>query len=356
MNELVQKQFANVASVFGGHTANSADELTSGIQGGFAVMSIRGKAWRVKYQGEETTLMRDDGDGAKTSIDVVLVRAAGPISKIFYKEQYDEGDKEKPDCWSTNGVTPDAGAPHKQSKTCATCKHNIFGSSRSGKGKACQDSKRVAIVPAEDTSGEAWGGPMLLRVPPASLKELPALQNKLNAVGGIPYYAVVTRLKLDHETEYPRIIMTPVCPISDEDDAQNILALRDDPRTLRMLEESIENAVAADTDTRVSEEDVFLEPDAKPAAAFGKAQKTEKAEEKPAPKAQKASKPEPAHDPETGEIMEEEPPKAQKAKAQKAEAKEEPEEEPKRKAAPAEGDETGIPGSFEDELDALLDD
>lgn len=349
MNELVQKQFANVASVFGGHSANGADELTAGIQGGFAVMSIRGKAWRVKYQGEEHTLMRDDGDGAKTSIDVVLVRAAGPISKIFYKDSYEDGSNEKPDCWSTNGVTPDAAAPHKQSKTCATCKHNVFGSSRSGKGKACQDSKRIAVVPAEDTSGEAWGGPMLLRIPPASLKELPALQNKLNAVGGIPYYAVVTRLSLDHATEYPRIIMKPVCPITDEADANNIVNLRDDPRTLRMLEESVENATTADTDNRVTPEDVFIQPEGKPAAAFGNAQAAAK---------QQAAVPD--HDPETGEIVgevaveaevvEEKPAPAKAAKPAAKAAPKQAAPEP----APAEDDQSAIPEDFSNALDDLL--
>jgi hypothetical protein len=208
MNELTHKKFGAVASAFG-PSSRGNDELSSGIQGGFSVVSIRGKAWRIKYQGEERVLMRDDGDGPRSSMEVVLIKASNNIAKIFYEHGYEEGSSSPPDCWSTDGQKPDAAAPKKQCATCAGCPHNAFGSAPNGKGKACQDSKRVAIVPAANVDNDVFGGPMLLRVPPASLKELRSYADKLNALG-YDYWTVVTRLSLDVDTEYPRIIFNAV--------------------------------------------------------------------------------------------------------------------------------------------------
>jgi hypothetical protein len=184
------------------------DDLAGGISSGFAVLSIRGKAFRVKHQGNERILMRSDGDGPRSSVDVVIVKSSPAVSKIFYINGYSEGSNSPPDCFSIDGIKPEPTSPKLQNPTCLGCPQNAWGSAvRPGgpsKGKACADSKRLAIVPSDDIENEMYGGPMLMRVPPASLGTLKAYADYLSSLG---YAAdeVVTRISFDPRTEYPAL-------------------------------------------------------------------------------------------------------------------------------------------------------
>jgi hypothetical protein len=280
MSNLITMPLGALPAAFAGQAKNVANaELSGGITGGFAVLSLRGKSWRVKHRGEERIMMRDDGDGARSSLEVVLVKAAPVISKIFYQTGYVEGSNSPPDCWSTNGVTPDAGASKKQSATCAGCPHNAWGSriTDAGKaGKACADSKRLALVPAGDIDNEVSGGPMLLRIPAASLQDLTSYAAKLNAVG-YPYYAVVTRIAFDPDAEYPKVMMNAVRALTDEE-AAKVAALRDDARVGRILNEAVEMA-EHQTSAPPALDEVFEKP---PVEAKAAPKAEPKAEPKPA--------------------------------------------------------------------------
>ena len=222
--------------------APRGDELGQGITAGFAIMSYRGKVWSTKYQGVERALIRDDGDGPRASIEVVIVKSAAPISKIFYETGYVDGSTAPPDCWSTNGTTPDPAAPKKQAATCAGCPRNAWGSRITDGGKqakACSDSKRLAIVPMGDLDNELLGGPMLLRVPPASLKDLKGFGEQMQAYG-FPYFAIGTRISFDMAEAFPKFVFNAIRPLTDAE-AAKVLELRDDPRVQRILNEAVEN-------------------------------------------------------------------------------------------------------------------
>lgn len=219
------------------------EQLGAGIRSGFGIIGYRGKVWSTKWQGDEKPLMRDDGDGAKASIEVVIVKAAPNISKIFYEAGYVDGSTAPPDCWSTNGVTPDGGSPKKQSATCAGCPKNAWGSKVTDAGKqakACSDSKRLAVSPLNDLKNELMGGPMLLRVPAASLKDVKTFGDQLQAYG-YPYFAVATRISFDINEAFPKFVFTAMRPLSDEE-AKVILELRDSPQTANILNASVEMA------------------------------------------------------------------------------------------------------------------
>ena len=206
------------------------DDLSAGITAGFGVVSFRGRIWRVKYKGEEHVITNSEGD-PRASIEVVMLKAASILTKQYYAKQYEEGDDSEPDCFSSDGVRPDAGVPHKQADMCATCPKNVFGSKITDSGKkakACSDTKRIAIVPYPDLQNEAFGGPMLLRVPPSALGDLAAYAQKLKSAG-VPYYAVVTKLSFDLDASYPKIKFDYVKTVTNAEEAQTILSLRSSP-------------------------------------------------------------------------------------------------------------------------------
>lgn len=208
----------------------------AGVQHAFAVMSYKGKSWRLKYRGEDT-LIRGPDNRPVQSLDVVIVGASSAISKIYYERQYVEGNEDGPDCYSLDGITPDAAAPRKQNGLCATCPHNQWGSRVTDAGKRaknCQDNRRMAIVPLTDIANEACGGPMLLRLPPTSLINFANYAEFLERKGVGEIWWVATRLSFDPELAYPRIVFEAISYVDENQDAL-ISEVRRSPQLERIL-------------------------------------------------------------------------------------------------------------------------
>jgi len=244
MNAVIPAGFNGaVSTLFAGQSMEN--ELGAGIQGGFGMIGYKGKVWSIRKGGEETPLMREDGDGPRASIEVVVVRASSVVSKMFYAKGYVEGSSEPPDCHSTNGVTPAAGAKTKQAAACAACPMNAWGSriTPAGKqGKACSDSKRIAVVPLGDLRNEAFGGPLLLRIPAASLTELANFGQKMQALN-YPVGSYGMRIAFDVNESYPKFVFSAIRPLNDAE-AKIILELRAGPEAARILAEDEHAATA----------------------------------------------------------------------------------------------------------------
>ena len=181
------------------------NDLGEGIGGNYAILSIRGKTFRVKHQGNETPIIDEKGD-AVGSLEAVIVRANPFLTKQFYEKAFEEGDSEAPVCFSIDGKTPSAAVESPQHSNCGMCPQNRFGSRITPAGvkvKACQDNKKLAIVPLNDLANTVFGGPMLFRVPASALKSLLEFNNKMTA-NGYPYCGVAVRIGFDLEASYPK--------------------------------------------------------------------------------------------------------------------------------------------------------
>ena len=191
------------------------DDLTAHAGSGFPVMSIKGKNFTVVRDGERTVLTKEvDGETmAVQSIEVVMVKANKGTSKVFYVKGYQEGSEAtKPDCFSNTGDKPDSSVAQPQCKSCAACPNNQWGSKigdNGGKGKACQDSVRMAIA-----TPDLINDPYLLRVPPASIKSLGEYGKMLHK-RGVGYNMVVTRIGFDMESPTPKLTFKPTGLLSD---------------------------------------------------------------------------------------------------------------------------------------------
>lgn len=194
-------------------------DLTSHASSGFPIMSIKGKLFTV-VRGDERKVLPNpkDPDSPATAIDVIIVKANKGTSKVFYANGYSEGgEAKKPDCFSNHGDKPDPSSKAPQAKSCAVCPHNQWGSKigdNGGKGKACQDSVRIAIA-----SPSLINDPMLLRVPPASIRALGEL-GQACAKRGVSYNMVVTKIAFELESPTPKLTFKPVGLLSEEAFAQ----------------------------------------------------------------------------------------------------------------------------------------
>ena len=223
---------------------NSAAQAN--VQASFAIIGYKGKNWRIKYRGDDKVLT-DDRGLPQQALDVVVIGVAAGISKQYYAKGYTEGDNAAPDCFSVNGTTPDASSPKKQCNTCAVCPMNQWGSKiteNGTKAKACQDSRRIALVPDGDLENEGFGGPVMLRLPPTTLANFAQYGATLEKRGaGMEY--VVTRMTFDLDFAYPRIKFAPLRWLTQEeavtivgtDGAGGMCA---HPAVERMLNEAVE--------------------------------------------------------------------------------------------------------------------
>ena len=189
-------------------TAN--EDLLAHASASFSVMSIKGKVFTVT-RGDEKRIVPNpkDPNAPAYAINVIIIKVSKNNSKTYYMTQFKEGEDAKPACFSNDGVRPDPASEHPQCKTCAACKWNMFGTSRGqdgklGKGKACSDSVRMAICDVTNVHE-----PMMLRVPPASIKAIGEYGRQL-ARRKVPYQAVVTEISFVAAEATPRLQFRPV--------------------------------------------------------------------------------------------------------------------------------------------------
>lgn len=242
----------------------ATNDLSANVNiGSFAHLSIKGKVWTViRGKDDKQVVMNEDGD-PRSSIEVVIIKANPHISKVFYMGGYVEGSDAKPACYSNDGIAPAADAAEPQSKKCAICPHNQWGSKITENGskiKACTDSRRLAVAPAGDLKD-----PMLLRVPAASLKPL-GEYGEMFARKGVPYQAAVTKIRFDPEAASPRLLFK-FERFLDADDAATV---RD------MIDSAVVSNIVGDGP--VSVPDVEATPAVKPAKIAAKVAEPEEGE------------------------------------------------------------------------------
>jgi hypothetical protein len=147
------------------------------------------------------------------------------------------------------------------------------------KGKACQDSVRMAIA-----TPDLINDPYLLRVPPASIKSL-GEYGKMLAKRGVGYNMVVTRIGFDMESPTPKLTFKPTGLLSDGGYAQVKEVMASDVVTSILGSEGI----MAGAESAAAEDEPLPTVDVKkaePVAEKPKAAAKPKAEPKPEPKAE----------------------------------------------------------------------
>ncbi len=203
-------------------------------QATFPVLSIKGKVFTLKKDGESRILTRaDDADEVLQSIQITVLRA-NSNARVFYAGAYTEGaegEAAAPTCYSNNGQTPAADARDKQHHKCAICPHSVWGTGSDGKGTACTVNTRLAIAAPELLTGENPEA-TLLRVPAGSRAGFADII-KAAKRQGVPYRSLVLKVGFDPTAPAPKLTFKPVGLLSDDAYAA-ATALAGDELTLEM--------------------------------------------------------------------------------------------------------------------------
>ena len=176
---------------------------------GMKRVSIKGGVFRLLSGGKEIASIED------RHLDVIVVKAAPKVSRIFYAGSYDkDAAAAAPDCTSGDGEKPDAGVRNKQAASCAACPQNIAGSGN-GQSRACRYQQRLAVVLANNPSGDV----LQVTLPATSIfgkedgekRPLQAYARYMAAqTPPVNLDAIVTRMKFDTKAESPKLIFAPV--------------------------------------------------------------------------------------------------------------------------------------------------
>ena len=197
---------------------NAQDETTNALAGGdlgARRLSIKGGVFRLVAGGKEVASIE------ARHLNVIIVKAAPKVSRIFYAGAYDAEKITGPDCWSNDGETPDASIKAPQNSACHNCPQNQAGSGQ-GNSRACRYQQRLAVVLAEDPAGDV----LQLTLPATSVfgkeegdkRPLQAYARYL-AVQNPPVNPeqIVTEMRFDTKAESPKLFFKPVRWLTDDE-------------------------------------------------------------------------------------------------------------------------------------------
>ena len=245
------------------------DDATNALAGtsdggglGARRISIKGGVFREFIGGKEFRVSEE------RSMNVVIVKAAPKVSRIYYAGSYTEGEAVSPACWSSDSQRPDEKVKEKQSATCLTCPQNIKGSGQ-GDSRACRYQQRLAVVvDGEVEKGEVYQ----LVLPPTSVfgdgekGKLPLQAYARHLKNhGTPITGVVTEMRFDTASPTPKLVFKPVRPVT-EDEFNKIQELKDSPAAVQAItltvaqtdgvkdKPSLKNALAAPVEKVAAEE------------------------------------------------------------------------------------------------------
>ena len=243
-------------------TDDATNALAGTGEGGLGArrISIKGGVFREFIGGKEYRVSEE------RSMNVVIIKAAPKVSRIFYAGSYTEGEAVSPTCWSSDSQRPDEKVKDKQAATCLTCPQNIKGSGQ-GDSRACRYQQRLAVVvDGEVDKGEVYQ----LVLPPTSVfgdgekgkHPLQAYARHLKS-HDTPITGVVTEMRFDTASPTPKLVFKPVRPVT-EDEFNRIQELKDSSE-----------AIAAITLTVAQTDGVKDKPAVKNALAAPKVEKVE---------------------------------------------------------------------------------
>ena len=124
----------------------------------------------------------------------------------YYDVPFDPTAPASPCCYAFGSdkgtMMPHAKAAAPQAKSCKGCPHLEWGSADRGKGKACREVLRLALVPAVETLDELKDCEIAyLKVPVMSVKNFSAMVQQVSQTLKRPPFAVVTEIHVTSDNQ-----------------------------------------------------------------------------------------------------------------------------------------------------------
>lgn len=148
------------------------------------------KGGRLSYQGNQIK-----GD----ELDIVVVDHI--LENCYYPGNYDSDNPAPPTCYAfgreESEMAPHPNVKEPQASKCSECEWNKFGTADNGKGKACKNTRRLAVIPADaaESAEKVMAAEVaFVKVPVTSVKGWASYVRALSAMDNIPPLGAVTTL------------------------------------------------------------------------------------------------------------------------------------------------------------------
>lgn len=129
-----------------------------------------------------------------------LVVLDAVLENLYYEGAYDPNTPTSPVCFALSRdkeeLAPHPKATDPQAKSCADCEYNRFGSAAQGRGKACKNTQRLAVLAVGDGSLEQLSETEVTfaKLPVTSVANFASYVQKIQALyPGQPPFAFVDR-------------------------------------------------------------------------------------------------------------------------------------------------------------------
>jgi hypothetical protein len=161
------------------------------------------------------------------------------LENVYYEGEYDPDTPQSPTCFAF-GRDDKTMSPHKDviaagnqqcgaSGLCAGCEMNEFGTAEKGRGKACRNTRRLAMIPAGnfDKSGKVEliddedhfkSTPIgFMKLPVTSVKGYAAFVKQVAGALRRPPHGIITKVSVvpDPKTQF-RVVFEPIDKVPNE--------------------------------------------------------------------------------------------------------------------------------------------
>ena len=167
-----------------------------------------GKSIRI---GQDKSFTLPDGTKTREALQLVVVDFVS--RNEYYEGAYNKDEIVPPNCFAIHPepkqLAPSANSPDKQCDDCASCPMNQFGSAPTGAGKACKNTRLLAVLPPdanEDT--EIW----TLKVSPTAIKAFDGFVASVNRAFQLPPIGVVVTVGFSDAKDFPSLEFTDPMP------------------------------------------------------------------------------------------------------------------------------------------------
>lgn len=195
---------------------------------------------RIRFNANRSMITPDGMEGE--SFDGVIVDFIA--SNLYYDAAYDRDNPAPPGCFALGTepamLVPSPSSPNKQSDACNACPNNQFGSA--GKGKACKNTRLVAVIPVASLNETSDAPIWILSVPPTSIKAFDSYVASLASKHKTIPLGVVTNISLDPGSTYSAPRFAPV-RVLDNAEIGGVLSRREEAVKRLMTEPDVSQYV-----------------------------------------------------------------------------------------------------------------
>lgn len=176
------------------------------------------------------------GEDTFTEFQAIILDSAHVHA--LYTSGYDPDDPEPPACFAVDlarddtEMKPVSNCPSPAAENCDACENNKFGTADNGKGKACNQRRRLLLLAVENVQDLTpdkveKSDVAVMAVPTTSIKTYRAYAKHLRKVDHVMPFQVVTGFKIvkDKKTRH-RVEFEPIAQLEDDDLLNAIWACR----------------------------------------------------------------------------------------------------------------------------------